>query len=488
MTPVAVIASLTFSLLILQWRFPGLARRDIALLGFNIAFLAVMMDMVSIFWLIGFLASGYVLAWASKTWRRVHPAFLVAPALLSFAVFKKYEFLPLQQFYAQIPDILGLSYVVFRVLNVVLDARESGRKPSLLSYLNYCISMFTFMSGPIQRYRAFKEDMERRATFVINEKEVYQALARIMGGALKVVFLAAWTHKIQGFFMDVYEQKTSVAVQDFFPSWLDAIDGFLPAFSFGLTAVFYLVFLYFTFSGYTDMVIGLGRLSGFRLPENFNYPFAANSFLDFWTRWHISLSLWFRDYCFTPILKYMVKAGIRNPVTATLPAYFISFGLLGLWHGRTFPFILCGLMFAAASTANHLYRVVLKNFLGKEKLAKINDSRIYQSLTASLSLLYISLSITGLWLPGDDFGAVWGSFSFAGDALSFCFLAILLSVNIYSGRWIWQQGRKIFLARRTGFVLERFNKPLYWGLLAGLCFWCAVLPRPMENPFIYFRF
>src|SRR5205085_2944886 len=97
-----------------------------------------------------------------------------------------------------------------------------------------------------------------------------------------------------------------------------------PASGFGLAAFCYLIFLYLNFSGYTDMMIGLGRLLGFCLPENFDKPFAATSFLDFWKRWHISLSLWFRDYCFTPILKRMIKAGIKDPAVATLPAYFIS--------------------------------------------------------------------------------------------------------------------------------------------------------------------
>jgi D-alanyl-lipoteichoic acid acyltransferase DltB (MBOAT superfamily) len=230
---------------------------------------------------------------------------------------------------------------------------------------------------------------------------------------------------------------------------LESLGDLAPSFAFGLAALCYLVFLYFNFSGYTDMMIGLGRLMGFHLPENFDNPFRATSFLDFWKRWHISLSVWFRDYCFMPawsatrgpVSKVMANMGLSDPAIATLPAYFISFGLLGLWHGRTWPFILCGLMFAAGSSANHLYRARLSRMKNKQALDHLNRNPLYRSFTSALTLFYISLAVTGLWLPGATFTTVWKSFSFQQATESFTLIVFCLTGVLYLGRKPWQAER-----------------------------------------------
>ncbi len=204
------------------------------------------------------------------------------------------------------------------------------------------------------------------------------------------------------------------------------------------------------------MMIGLGRLLELSPSRKASItPFAATSFLDFWKRWHISLSLWFRDYCLTPILKRMVKSGIKDPALATLPAYFISFGLLGLWHGRTWPFVLCGLMFAAGSSANHFYRSFL-NRHGKGSLEKLGENQLYQALASSITFFYISIAITGLWLSGDAFDKLWRSFSLRQIGLSFTLAIVCLTVVLYLGRWLLRMERVQSLAIKPvqGFFIE----------------------------------
>ncbi len=489
MTYIIILACLSLTFLGLQRVWPRIARNDLTLLALNSAFLVFLMHEPSLVFLAGFLAAGYSLALAARRWKNLGAGFFAALTIFLFAILKKYELLPLQPLYAHIPEILGLSYIIFRVLIIVFESRDTGKIPAPLPYLNYCISMFTFMAGPIQRYRDFSEDLQRSRTPLPDQKEILSSLARFMGGVLKVLYVAPVIQDAQNLFMKARLREDVFAPPDFMaeffhdPLVLNEI--ITPALGFGVAAFIYLVYLYFDFSGYTDIVIGLGGAVGFRLPENFNKPFAAGSFLEFWTRWHISLSLWFRDYCFTPVLKRMIKLGIGDPVIATLPAYFISFGLLGVWHGRTWPFILCGLMFAAAATVNHFYRAVLKKSFPKETLSKLNDNAVYQALASALTFFYISLAITGLWLDGKEFQRVWHSFS-AKDALfSFPIVVISIAACLYIGRAALQRSAA-FIQRASGWAAF-FNKPLYWGIITGACLWAILLPKAAA-PFVYFRF
>jgi D-alanyl-lipoteichoic acid acyltransferase DltB (MBOAT superfamily) len=137
----------------------------------------------------------------------------------------------------------------------------------------------------------------------------------------------------------------------------------------------------------------------------------------------------------------MVKAGIKDPVLAALPAYFISFGLLGLWHGRTWPFILCGLMFAAGSVANHFYRSLLNQRVETTALERLDGNRLYRVFATSLTLFYISLAITGLWLPDATFTTVWHSFSVLQGAGAFTLIVFCLTCILYLGWGPWHAKR-----------------------------------------------
>ena len=394
--PVATLILLSFIYLVLQQAWPQVAAKELTFLAFALCFLLVLMSLTALAWLFAFMAFGYLVVLLSRRCSQCHPLSLVGPLVILFAIFKRYEIFPLQPLYAHIPELTGLSFIIFRVVMFVLDAREGNTAPDILTYLNFCLSPFTFLSGPIQRLRAFREDTDRRKNFRLMATDAAAALTRTTNGLVKALFIGPFIQEFQSLFLHAADKSNITNLSQ----------GIGVPVAYGWAALCYLLFLYFNFSGYTDIVIGLGRLFGFHLPENFNKPFAATSFLDFWARWHISLSLWFRDYCFTPVLKYAVRAGVKNPVLATLPAYFISFGLLGLWHGRTWPFILCGLMFATGSVLNHLYRVVISRLMSKEGLARLDSHHVWQALASAVTFFYIAIAITGLWLSGPEIIAI----------------------------------------------------------------------------------
>ena len=411
----------------------------IILFTFNLLFLLLILDFPAFLYLGLFLGASYGILLATRKYR--HAPFLlpVAILVLMFAVFKRYEFLPFQLSLRSVPEILGLSFAIFRVIAVLFEVHDRSEVPSPLFFLNYTVSMFTFLSGPIQRYRIFKEDMARWSSFVVSDEIMAGSLNRLFNGIIKVVFVAPPFHALQLFFWKAAHITTPIGRLEILVNAAMGHDNMKLALGYGLACFFYLPFLYFNFAGYTDIVIALGRMAGFDLPENFDCPFHSESFLDFWNRWHISLSLWFRDYCFTPTLKEMLKRRVKDPIVATLPAYFICFGLLGLWHGRTWPFMLCGLMFSVASMVNYAYRsLLLRSPLLSTDYKRISGGRLYLSVSSRLTLFYIGLAVAGFWLTGPEMLAAWSAMTAEGTSFAFTAIVVCLACVLYTVRLAYE--------------------------------------------------
>lgn len=212
---------------------------------------------------------------------------------------------------------VGVSFFTFHAISYLVDIRRKDavafRNPLDLGL--YLAFFPQLIAGPIVRFRAMEPQIRRREA----SPSLFTSGAErfILGFARKVLIAdpvgAAADHV---FALPLSELSPGNA-------W------------FGLAA--YTLQIYFDFSGYSDMAIGLGRMFGFRLPENFNYPYAARSLREFWRRWHISLSTWFRDYVYIP---FGGNRGSRTAVTARL---FTVFFLCGLWHGAGARFLAWGL-------------------------------------------------------------------------------------------------------------------------------------------------
>lgn len=285
-------------------------------------------------------------------------------ALLVFFKFRQYLPTGLKLEHWAIP--LGISFYTFQGISYLVDVYRGKVKAehSIIMFSVYLLSFFTITSGPIYRYTDYK--------VAINDKKLmrsldYTGLQRILFGLFKKIHLS-----------NIFAAKADLVYVTFFNNGLTSGAAWLGSVSFALQ-------LYFDFSGYSDIVIGIASLFGFKLPENFNYPYVAQSFADFWNRWHMSLTKWFKDYIYIP-LGGNRKGGIRTLINM-LCVWIIT----GLWHGSTSTFIAWGLF-------NFIF-IVIERFVLKGKLA------LPKILSRVLGLFLINLG----WVlfRSSDFTQAW---------------------------------------------------------------------------------
>ncbi len=212
---------------------------------------------------------------------------------------------------------IGISFFTFQILSYVIDVyrKEVKAQRNPLKLALY-ISLFPqLIAGPIVRYIDVAEQIEHRT---ITFDKAYRGTVRFMRGFIKKVLLSNTLAQVATMAFD-----DKLAVGSMSMAWIGI--------------VCYSLQIYFDFSGYSDMAIGLGKIFGFDFLENFNYPYISGSVREFWRRWHISLSSWFRDYLYIPL------GGSRKGAWRTYRNLFIVFFVTGLWHGASYNFILWGL-------------------------------------------------------------------------------------------------------------------------------------------------
>lgn len=234
---------------------------------------------------------------------------------------------------------LGISFYTFQAISYVVDAYrdEKNASRSFIRVLQYLTFFPQLVSGPLMKFSAVRPYLDARKT---DWNSATQGICRfICGLAKKLVFSAA----AETLASAVYGQGEFDALC----AWVGAAA--------------YCLQLYFDFSGYSDMAIGLGALFGVQLPENFRYPYCASSVTDFWRRWHISLSAWFRDYVYIPL------GGNRKGKMRTLLNKMAVFILTGIWHGTGLTFVLWGLwhgVWSCTETALRLPEKTQKHWYG----------------------------------------------------------------------------------------------------------------------------
>jgi len=249
---------------------------------------------------------------------------------------------------------LGISFFTFQMLSYVIDVYkeriEIDRNPiKLIVYLSLFI---TITSGPIVRYKDIEDKLDSRQTNLIS---IESGLTRFIVGLFKKVVIADGVAKIadMAFSSNVHTIPLTL-------SWLGAIA--------------YMLQIYYDFSGYSDMAIGIGTMAGFNIKENFLQPYSSRSVSDFWRRWHISLGSWFRDYIYIPL------GGNRVSNTRWIINILIVWGLTGVWHGSSLNYLIWGLYFGLFLI---LEKKVINSFLEKHNI---------------LSHLYTLLIVLGGWI------------------------------------------------------------------------------------------
>jgi len=211
---------------------------------------------------------------------------------------------------------LGISFIIFEKITYLVDIYRGISKPAerFSYYLLYTFFFPKLLAGPIVKYHDFAPQMHAKT---IGSEDLAVGISRFCIGLAKKVFIA-----------DSMAQVVDTAFG--FPNDAHGFGGTW------LAVIAFSIQIYFDFSGYSDMAIGLARLMGFRLLENFNHPYVARSFTDFWRRWHISLSTWIREYLYIPL------GGNRKGTLRTYFNLWVCFVLSGLWHGASWTFILWG--------------------------------------------------------------------------------------------------------------------------------------------------
>ena len=347
---------------------------------------------------------------------------------------------------------IGISFFTFQAISYIIDVYrgDTEAQPRLINTALYISFFPQLIAGPIVKYREINKQIENRT---ITSNGIAIGFRRFIYGLAKKVLIS----NVLGLCADtIYSYDIS------------AISGKMA----WIAALTYTFQIYYDFSGYSDMAIGLGKMFGFNIPENFNYPYVSKSITEFWRRWHISLGSWFREYLYIPL------GGNRKGKIRTYINLFIVFFFTGMWHGASFSFIFWGLYHGFFSI---IERLGLKKVLDRFKI---------------LSILYCFIIV--------NFGWVFFRVDGIKRALAVIKRMIMpwnyMSCDIDVGFYADMKTAFIVVCAVIGAGIVRYCIPakisdkwrgsvvevIYCTVLLSLCL--ASIATNTYNPFIYFQF
>ena len=351
---------------------------------------------------------------------------------------------------------IGISFYTFQAMSYLIDVYRKEVKPQEnILYFALYISMFPqLIAGPIVRYIDIEEQLKERS---INSTKFGEGAMHFIRGLAKKVVLA-------NTFGSVYEQVAAMQMGSF--STLTAWVG----------AIAYAFQIYFDFGGYSDMAIGLGKMFGFEFLPNFNYPYIAKSITDFWRRWHISLSTWFREYVYIPL------GGNRCTPSRHILNLLIVWMLTGLWHGAQWNFMFWGLYYGVI--------LILEKYLWGSKIEKLPSAvqHIYAFVLVLFGWVFFfspTLGYAGQYLKVMFGIGAKGIFDKQGFFMIFTnWLLIVIAVLASAPR-----GYKL-LKKITGcWQSEEVRAIVTCAVYIAMFLLCiAFLVTETYNPFLYFRF
>jgi D-alanyl-lipoteichoic acid acyltransferase DltB (MBOAT superfamily) len=383
------------------------AWRQVVLLAANLLFLASFLEGR---WSYAPLAAFVILAYAGVLWIRAFPKsvgpLVVAITIAAFVWLKKYAFVPGSLFLAFPYVTVGLSYILFRVLHLMIDT-SAGDLPDRIpavSYFNYTLSFTTLVSGPIQLYQDYVKMQEAASAKRLDAPSALRSIERIVVGMFKVNILAL--------LFSTWHARSLEALSLGGPVSGRVLHG-------AILIVSYPLFLYCNFSGYIDVVIGIAQLLGFTLPENFSRPFAADNFIEFWSRWHITLSNWLKTYVYNPLLMALMRrfpsASLETVWLAV--ALFVTFFLVGVWHGQTSEFVFFGFLQGFGVAVNRVYQIAMTKRMGRKRFKSLSASGIYVALARGLTFTYFTLTTLWFWSNWAQIGSIRASLGVAEPAV-----------------------------------------------------------------------
>ena len=349
-----------------------------------------------------------------------------------------------------IPLPIGISFFTFQTMSYTIDVyrQDAPVQRSIVKFGTFVTMFPQLIAGPIVQYKTVAKELDHR----INTSEDFAlGCRRFCVGLAKKVLLANAVGKL-------WDAQLAAGMD----GTLTVAGGWMGLLAYGFQ-------IYFDFSGYSDMAIGLGRIFGFRFDENFNYPYLAASVTEFWRRWHMSLTGWFREYLYIPL------GGNRGGTAKTLRNILIVWLCTGFWHGASWNFVLWGLYFAAW--------LVLEKYVLRRVLT-CTPSLIKHVYTLVVVFVGWGLfAMENLGVCGRYLSACFGSAPLwsSADGYTLRTYAVTFLVLILASTTL---GRKLYqrLPRRA----EQIVTPVL--MLASLLVCTAYLVDGSYNPFLYFRF
>lgn len=363
---------------------------------------------------------------------------------------------------------IGISFYTFQMISYTADVYrgETEADRSFINVLTYASLFHQCVAGPIVRYSDIAENLRKRRASL---SDISGGIGRFAVGLAKKAVLA----NLCGEAADRMLLKADVlADASLFAANLNTLSG-KPAGVLWLGAILYMLQIYLDFSAYSDMAIGMGRMIGFRYKENFNYPYTACSVTDFWRRWHMSLSTFFRDYVYIPL------GGSRNGKLCMITAMLAVWTLTGLWHGDSWNFVFWGLYY-------FVFLVIEKIFLKRilEKAPKV-FGRVYTLLIVLFgwiifrfeNMQFLITVIKGLFCGN---GNPFFSFETAAEWKN---ILPLLAVSVLACTPAAKIAAERFMGNGAG---KEWARAVVTAVLVFLS--TAMLVGNSYNPFIYFKF
>ncbi len=358
---------------------------------------------------------------------------------------------------------IGISFFTFQALSYTVDVyRKDAKVQKNVFDLGLYVAFFPqLVAGPIVRYNTIEEYIRHRT---VNINQITSGICRFSVGLAKKILLSNNLAIVADKIYTLTETGASLYSVSFVMAWTGAIA--------------YMLQIYYDFSGYSDMAIGLGKMFGFEFEENFNYPYISKSIGEFWRRWHISLGTWFKEYVYFPLGGSRVENQdfmVRNT--------FIVWFLTGLWHGASWTFILWGLY--------NLVFILFERVVGFEKSKIPNGIKyIYSNLVVlfgwvlfrSESLYVLEEYMKNMFFANGNQFCNATSVMILREYWMIFIPAILFAAplaQVLRKKLLETENKKVFIPAKIGYVTA-----LYAGML--LCM--ITLIRGGYNPFIYFNF
>jgi len=352
-----------------------------------------------------------------------------------------------------LPLPIGISFFTFQSMSYTIDMYLGKIKvqKNPISFTAFVNLFPQIVAGPIVRYDDIAAELDNR---VINLDLIYEGIVRFITGVGKKVLIANGIGQLWNEAFALMSPEMSVLT-----AWLGIIG--------------YTLQIYFDFSGYSDMAIGLGKMLGFNFPENFDYPYLSKSISEFWRRWHMTLGAWFKSYVYIPL------GGNRKGMGRTVFNLAVVWILTGIWHGASWNFILWGTLYG-------VFIIIEKLFLGKvlEKLP--NFIRwIYTMLLVILGwVLFVTPDLPTAF---SYMGAMFGSTGIFADSSALYLLlnyGVMLVIGIFASTDAW----KIIVEKVTAKAPTVVNWVTPIVKIAVFILSIAYLADATYNPFLYFNF